>query len=93
MPQTTETIMAAVVEGLKARGVTAYLEYPGYISIPVGTITLDCGTANGTWDCDCVDFDDNVVETIESTLPGDCADVERIVNHLTITYTECERAS
>jgi hypothetical protein len=80
----------AVTAELSRRGVSATLEYPGYISLAISpAVHLECGTANGTWDCDVTDYGDDwsVAETIPSDIPASCQDVQQIANHLACTFT------
>lgn len=82
---TLET-MQAVVEELNRRGVPATFEYPGFIATTSNADVpspIHWGDACETFTGDVMSADlTQVIETIDSTLPSDSADVERIANHI-----------
>lgn len=85
---TTET-MQRVTEELQRRGIDATFEYPGSISVPARTCDgessalIAFGDQGDTIDGDVSDDQwATVIEVIESTIPRDCSDVERIANHI-----------
>jgi len=86
---TLET-MSVVVAELNKRGIDATLEYPGWIrmTLPNGN-SLNGGDVNETFDIDLCDASTcDVIETIGSTIPSDCTDVQRIADHCACTYSE-----
>lgn len=81
---TLET-MQAVVGELNTLKLDAVLEYPGFIRVG----RMCAGDANDTIDADLYELDDlnqiglsQPIETIESDIPRDSSDVQRIVNFL-----------
>lgn len=87
---TLET-MRAVVDELERRGVKCAVEYPGWINIPIPLVngyTLACSDQGDTIDIDLMDSEGSVLDTVESTLPRDSADILRIADHIACTYTE-----
>lgn len=74
---TLET-MQAVVEELRGRKVAAALEYPGFIRVGRMCIADVDDTINAdVYETDDLNFigQNQPIETIESTIPRDCADV------------------
>jgi len=84
-------MLSLIIEELIGRGLSASAEHPGYITIDCsGPCRLDCGTVNGTWGCDLVDLDDQIVESFESQIPGESIDVNRIADFICCTHTSIE---
>jgi hypothetical protein len=85
---TLETLQAVERELLQ-RGVPATLEYPGTIQISQGlNVTLVFGDANETFGCDVTEADGSVIENIDTTIPSDSTDVQRIAGDIACTYSE-----
>ncbi len=88
---TLET-MEAVVHELVRRGVSATLEYPGFMAIYVRGTAIHYGDANETLAGDVMSDDlTEVLETMESSIPSSCDDIQRIADHIACDYTTaCE---
>lgn len=84
---TLETLKA-VEQELKGRDIPASLEYPGCIQISKGLqVTLTFGDANTMFACDVTEAE-KVIETIDSIIPSDSADVTQIADFVACIYSE-----
>lgn len=85
---TLETLKA-VEQELQGRDIPTSLEYPGSIQISQGLqVTLIFGDANKMFSCDVVEAGNYVIETIESVIPSDSADVTQIADFVACIYSE-----
>lgn len=98
----TDNTMLAVVEELQRRGVTAEYEYPGYIGVYLKdgfgqqTLEIKFGDANETIDGDVFAPNDDgyqPIEIIESSIPSDSTDVQRIADHIACCYTQAQEVA
>jgi hypothetical protein len=71
-------LLVAVWTEFNRRGLTASIEYPGYIALVAGTKTFDIGTANGNWGADLVE-DGNSLGGVEVPNSADWTDPAQIV--------------
>jgi hypothetical protein len=75
-----ETLRKATEE-LKADGIPASLEYPGFIRASHNTVTLVGGCVNPTFCVNVCDFDDNVIDNFDfGDVPSDTADAGMFAN-------------
>jgi hypothetical protein len=87
---TTDELLKQVGAALEQRGLSAEIEYPGYLTVQTNTtVKLDFGFANGCLGWDVVSFDDNVESSGEEPLilPG-CQDVELVTATVLRVYEE-----
>lgn len=84
-------MMQEVCNKLRERGLDAFHEYPGYLSIPEsdGPCLLNFGTANDVWGFDVQDFDGYPVDEgsqRQSKIPSDSEDVDAVVAYIASTF-------
>lgn len=81
--RTDNIIIEDVAEKLKVIGYQATVEYPGYIAIVWRGVLYKWGTANDTWMADLYHpDDDNEFGCIDSGVPSNCTDPQKIVDGL-----------
>ena len=70
----------AVVNALKAQGIEAILEYPGFIQIPIGPTLLNFGDTNETICGEGIDENGTLIEAFDSKIHRDTEDVQAVAD-------------
>lgn len=87
MTDQLKDVTLAVIDRLKARGVEATLEYPGFIAVPTADGRVwNIGTANGSWGADLTSADGG--DVYKAVVLCDSSDVDVITERI---LTACAR--
>jgi hypothetical protein len=75
--------LQTVVAALAKRGITATVEYPGFLQVSAGAgRDWNIGTANPTWGADLVSGLGDVMQSANLGIPSTSTDVERIADKI-----------
>ncbi len=85
-------VLSAVAIELRKRGIECAVDYPAFLSITVGRMSMHCGFSDGTLGIDINENGEYNGETIESTATVE-TNISRIADHIACTYTEMKEVN